>query len=132
MYIKDFDRFMFHKKNNKNKKYFCKSCLQCFHSKNVLTEHKVRLSINVAQSVWLKEGTINFKNYFEQIPVPFKIYADFECKLKSVEIYEGSYSKMYQDHVPCTFAYKLVWVDDKFSKLILAFRGENAAYDFIK
>ena len=40
VYIKDFDRFMFHKMKNKNKKYFCKSCLQCFSSKNVLTEHK--------------------------------------------------------------------------------------------
>ena len=40
LYIKDFDRFMFHKTKNKNKKYFCKSCLQCFSSKNVLTEHK--------------------------------------------------------------------------------------------
>ena len=35
MYIKDFNRFMFHKAKNKNKKYFCKSCLQCFSSKNV-------------------------------------------------------------------------------------------------
>ena len=26
-YIKDFDRFMFHKTKNKNKKWFCKSCL---------------------------------------------------------------------------------------------------------
>ena len=40
VYIKDFDRFMFHKTKSKNKKYFCKSCLQCFSSKNVLTEHK--------------------------------------------------------------------------------------------
>ena len=40
VYIKDFDRFMFHKTKNKNKKYFCKSCLQCFSSKNVLTEQK--------------------------------------------------------------------------------------------
>ena len=40
VYIKDFDRFMFHKTRNKNKTYFCKSCLQCFSSKNVLTEHK--------------------------------------------------------------------------------------------
>ena len=48
VYIKDFDRFMFHK-TNKNKKYFFKSCLQCFSSKNVLTEHKkVCLSINGA------------------------------------------------------------------------------------
>ena len=27
VYIKDSDRFMFHKTKNKNKKYFCKSCL---------------------------------------------------------------------------------------------------------
>ena len=94
VYIKDFDRFMFHKTKNKNKKYFCKSCLQCFSSKNVLTKHKeVCLSINGAQSVRLEKGTIEFKNYFKQIPVPFKIYADFECNLKSVETYEGSYSK---------------------------------------
>ena len=32
VYIKDFDRFMFHKTKNKNKKWFCKSCLQCFSS----------------------------------------------------------------------------------------------------
>ena len=82
------------KTKNKNKKYFFKSCLQCFSSKNVLTEHKeVRLSINGAQSVKLEKGTIEFKNYFKQIPVPFKIYADFECNLKTVESYEGSYSK---------------------------------------
>ena len=68
VYIKDFDRFMFHKTKNKNKKYFCKSCLQCFSSKNVLTEHKeVCLSINGAQSVRLGKGTIEFKNYFKQI-----------------------------------------------------------------
>ena len=64
MYIKDFSRFMFHKTKNKNKKYFCKSCLQCFSSKNVLTEHKeVCLSINGVQSVKLEKGTIEFKNY---------------------------------------------------------------------
>ena len=39
MYIKDFDRFMFHKIKNKNKKWFC-SCLQCFCSESVLIKHK--------------------------------------------------------------------------------------------
>ena len=123
---------MFHKTKNKSKKYFCKSCLQCFSSKNVLTKHKeVCLSINGAQSVRLEKGTIEFKNYFKQIPVPFKIYADFECNLKSVESYEGFYSKKYQDHIPCSFAYKLVCVDDKFTKPTVVFRGENATYEFI-
>ena len=42
VYIKDFDRLMFHKTKNKNKNYFCKSCLQGFSNKNVLTEHKIK------------------------------------------------------------------------------------------
>ena len=94
VYTKDFDRLMFHKTKFKNKKYFCKSCLQWFSSKNVLTEHKeVCLSINGAWSVKLEKETIKFKNAFKQIQAPFKIYSDFECVLKSVESYEGSCSK---------------------------------------
>ena len=40
--------------------------------------------------------------------------------------------KKYQDHIPCSFAFKLVCVDDKFSKLIVVFRGESAVYEFMK
>ena len=47
-------------------------------------------------------------------------------------LYEGSYSKKYQDHVPCSFTYKLVCVDVKLSKSIVVFKGKNAAYEFIK
>ena len=53
---------MFHKRKNKNKQDFCKSCLQCFSCKNMLTEHKkVCLSINGAQSVRLEKGIISLK-----------------------------------------------------------------------
>ena len=131
--IEDFDRFMFHKTKNKNKKHFCKSCLQCFSIKNVLTEHKQDcLSINGVQSVRLEKGILKFENYFKQIPAPFKIYADFEFNLEGVEIYEDSYSKKYQDHDPCSFADKVVCIEDKFSKPTDVFRGENATYEFIK
>ena len=131
--IEVFDRFMFHKTKNKNEKQFCQSCLQCFSNKNVLTEHKRDcLSINGVQSVRLEKGILKFENYFKQIPAPFKIYADFEFNLEGVEIYEDSYSKKYQDHHPCSFAYKVVCIEDKFSKPIDVFRGENASYGFIK
>ena len=40
--------------------------------------------------------------------------------------------KKYQDHIPFSFAYKLVCVDDEFTKPIIVFRGENAAYEFVK
>ena len=60
----------------------------------MLTKHKEDcLSINGVQPVKVEKGIIKFENYFKQIPVPFKIYADFECNLKSVEVYEGSYTQ---------------------------------------
>ena len=133
VYIKDFNTFMFHKTKNENNKWFCKSCLQCFSSENVLIKHKEDcLSISGQQSTNLEKGTIEFKNYFVQLPVPFKIYADFECNLKNVECYEGTYTKKYHEHVPCSYAYKVVCVDDRFSKPIVVYRGINAAYEFIK
>ena len=81
---------------------------KCFSNKNVWTEHEeVCLSINGAQYVRLDKGATDFKNYFKRLPVPFKVYADFESSLKSVESYEGSYSKKHQDHIPCSFATNL-------------------------
>ena len=124
---------MFHKTKNKNKKWFCKSCLQCFSSENVLIKHKEDcLSINGQQSINLEKRTIEFKNYFEQLPVPFKIYADFECNFKNVQCYEGTYTKKYHEHVPCSYTYKIVCTDDRFSKPIVVYRGVNDAYKFIK
>ena len=79
------------------------------------------MSINGAQSVRLEKVTNEFKNYYKQIPVPFKIYADFVCNVKSVESYEDSYSKKYQGHVPCSFAYKFICVYDEFTKPIVVF-----------
>ena len=58
VFIKDFNRFMFHKTKNKSKKYFSKSCSRCFSCKNVLAKHKkVCLSINGKQSVRLEKRT---------------------------------------------------------------------------
>ena len=86
----------------------------------VYSEHKeICLSINDAQSVRLEKGTIKFKYYFKQM---FR-----KCwKLWRFLL------KKHQDHIPCSFAYKLVCVDDEFTKPIVVFKGENAAYEFIK
>ena len=66
VYIKDFDRFLFHKTKNKNKKQFYRSCLQCFIRESVLIKHKENcLSINGKQSLKLKKEIIEFKKYFK-------------------------------------------------------------------
>ena len=52
-----------------------------------MNEHKKYcLVINGKQNVKLESGFISFKNYSKQIPVTFKIYADFECILKNCDI----------------------------------------------
>ena len=89
VYIKDFNRFMYNKTKSKNKKNFCKYCLQYFSSGKILKK------------------TISC---FKQLAVPFKIYADFEYLLKGVKISNkknSSHTEKYQDHIPCSFAYKL-------------------------
>ena len=133
VYIKDFDRFMFYKTKNRNKKWFCRSCLQCFSGENVLIKRKENyLSIKDKQSPKLEKGTVEFKNYFKQIPVSFKIFANLYCDLRGGECYEGCYTKKYQDRIPCNFAYNVVCVNDRFTKQIAFYRGENGIYEFIK
>ena len=123
VYIKEFDRLMRNKTKNKNKKLFCKCCLQCFSSKRVLIEHKENcLVINGKQNVKLSKGSISFKNYSKQLPGPFKVYADFECilsatkEVKNSDKNNTSYTEKYQDHIPCAFACKVVFVDNRHSR----------------
>ena len=55
---------MFHKTKNKNKKWFCKGCLQCFTCEGVLIKHKEDcLSVNGKQSVNLEKGIIKLENF---------------------------------------------------------------------
>ena len=132
------------KQKVRQKKYFCKCYLHCFSSEEILIEHKTDcLVINGKQSVKLKIGTIKFKNYFKQLPVPFKIYTDFECILKKVksDVTEcnsierdsnSSYTRKYQDHIPCSFAHKVVCIGNKFSEKVVLYRGKSAVYKFNK
>ena len=77
---------MCNKTKHKNKKYFCKYCLQCFSSEKILIEHKETcLKINGKQTVKLKSDLIGFKNHFNQLAMSFKIYSDFESLLKGAQ-----------------------------------------------
>ena len=67
---------------------------------------------------------------------PFKIYADFKFILKKFEYdsikNNSSYTGKDQSHIPCSFAYKVVCIDNKFSKKVVLYRGKNAVYNFIE
>ena len=65
----------------------------------------------------------------------FIIYADFESILVSEnngkQNQEESYTNKYQKHIACSYDYKLICADDKFSKSFKTYLGEDAVYNFI-
>ena len=73
---------------------------------------------------------------------PFVVYADFESILKSVnevDVTQGvstgtaSSTTVYQEHVSCSFAYKVVSsVDPDFSRPLVMYPGEDAADKFVR
>ena len=71
------------------------------------------------------------------MPVPFVIYADFEAIMKKVQGCRPndnkSYTEAYQTHEDCGYGYKVVCCyEDKYSKPIQMYRGENVVYKFIE
>ena len=140
VYIKNFNRFMYRKTRNKNKKHFCMHCLQCFSKEEILLKHKeVCIEINGEQSIKMPEvgSKIKFTNYNKQMQAPFVIYADFEAITEPIhgcnQSNQQSFTEAYQKHTDCGYGYKVVCCyDDKYSKPIKYYRGEKAVYKFMQ
>ena len=102
-----------------------------------MVEHKKTcFKINGKQTVNLRSGLIKLKSFFKQLAVPFTIYADFESVFKRVSGSDrknnASYTEKYQAHITCSFAYKFVYVDDKFSKPVVLYRVKHSINRFIE
>ena len=72
---------------------------------------------------------------YKHLAVSFKIYADFKCDLKGVKSSDkknSSYTEKYQDHIPCSLAYKDVCIGNKFSKKVVLYRGKIQFIDSLK
>ena len=137
--IKDFNKMMYNKTKHKERKHFCMFCLQCFSADKILEKHKSNcMVIKGQQAIKMPEpgSKIEFNNHHKQMLAPFVIYADFEaitekisgCEPNSVK----SHTDKYQQHTSCGYGYKLVCCsDDKYSKPVKIYRGENTISYFM-
>ena len=92
--------------------------------------------INGKETVIFKRGSTKFKNYIKQLSAPLKIYADLESLLKRVKgndrkINKTSYTEKYQKHIPSTFPYKVLCIDEKINKPLLIYRGKMQSMNFL-
>ena len=100
--------------------HICKRCLCHFKVKNSFEKHEKYCSGNKMVTVKMpKKGeSLYFKNFKKKFPVPFVIYADFECFTKPVLNCKPdpnkSYNVEYQKHEPSGFCFYLKGITGRF------------------
>ena len=121
--IKNFNRLIKSQKTKSNNRplFICKRCFTHFTKDELLQKHITYCSNNETVSVKMPEaGTmLYFKNYENQLPVPFVVYADFECFTKPMNTCvpnpKESFSYNYQKHEPSGFCIYIKGIDPNIS-----------------
>ena len=91
--------------------YICKKCFTHYTKYELLQKHIEYCSNNETVSVKMppQNTMLGFKNYHKQLPIPFVVYADFECFTKPMNTCcpnpEKSYTYNYQKHEPSGFCF---------------------------
>ena len=89
----------------------CKRCFSHFTKEELLDKHIKYCSSNKTALVKMPEPNtyLHFKNNKKQLPVPFVVYADFECFTKLMNSCspnpKDSYNYNYQKHEPSGFCF---------------------------
>ena len=89
--------------------HICKRCF-CYFTKEELLDNHIKYCLNNKSSIFkMPESNkfLHFKNYQKQLPIPFVVYADFECFTKPIKSCcpnpTDSYNYNYQKHEPSGF-----------------------------
>ena len=142
--IKNFHRLIRSQKTGSNKKklFICKRCFWHFSNEELLDKHIEYCSNNKTAVVDMppKNKFIHFKNYYKQLPIPFVVYADFECFTKPMNSCspnpKDSYNYNYQKHDPsgfCLYAKGIVpGINIKPITYTKTYEDENIAKVFVE
>ena len=138
-FIKDVNKFLYSQNHHKCRIYYCRYCLLEFIREDLLQDHEPHCSQHVPQRIELPDeenASLYFKDYHNQLKVPFAIYADFEsltAKINSAQPNPERFStEKYQHHKPCGFSYIVISINEKYSKSPIVYRGEDAVDKFLK
>ena len=141
--ITDFSKFVRSQISKcKKQHYFCDYCLHGCTTAKILEKHVDRCRRFKAQNVFVPEvndpkgrDKLTFTQTEHQLPLPFVIYADFESILEPVNTVLPNPLKpsttVYQRHVPCGAAYKIVSTDPKYNHEPVVFTGPDSAEKFL-
>ena len=111
--------------------FICKRCLCHYTVKHKFESHVKYCSYNKAVRVIMppKDKFISFDHVNNKYPIPFVIYADFECFTKPVLSCKPeeskSYSYEYQKHEPSGFCFYIKGITDNFDPVCFTKQKED-------
>ena len=128
--------------NNEHVVCCCKQGLHAYSTQELLDAHATECR-HGQRTKFPDDPRCRFTYIQKQLPAPFVVYADFDSILKpvdkdvdtlqGVEVDVESLSHVFQEHIPCSFAYKVVSsVDPNFSRPLVMYGGENDTEKFIR
>ena len=133
--IKNFSRLVRSQiTSDRRKIHICKKCLTHFTKKYLLKKHSRYCNKNetVAVKMPTKNAFIKFQNHFKKRPIPFTIYADFECFTLPMNSCQPnpnkSYTQGYQKYDPsgyCLYIKALDGMEVKFKPLVYTKKTED-------
>ena len=116
--ISNFSRLVCNQLSNRNgATHFCKKFLHGYSTAEMLEDHGVHCH---QRTQFPQDSRCRFTNVQKQLPAPFVAYADFELILQpvgdgvngtqGVGVGIESSTTAFQEHVPCSFAFKIVLI----------------------
>ena len=137
--IKNLDRLLSHQNKHYGHTYFCPYCLHGYTSKELEAKHRPYCEIHGPQKIKMPTETekiLKFKNFAHQLKVPVVIYADFECLLPKTSSCQPnpltSHTTTVEKHIPCGYCYRVVCINEKYSKPAVLYRGADCVDKFLK
>ena len=141
--ITNSSRLVYNQLNNRNgATHFCKKCLHGYSTPELLKDHG-EYCWHAQWSKIPKDYRCRFTNVQKQLLAPFVACAYFESILQPVsdgvdvmqrvDVGVESSTTVFQEHVPCSFAFKIVSsVGPDFSRPLVMYRGKDAAETFVR
>ena len=117
--IKNFSRLVRsqYTSHRSSKIFICKKCLYHYTKEDLLEKHLYYCGKNetVAVKMPTKNTILKFQNHNKKLPIPFTIYADFECFTIPVNSCQPnpdkSFTQSYQKHEPSGYCFYIKSLD---------------------
>ena len=145
--IRNFSRLVGRQLNNHGHTvHCCRRCLQPYSSQELLDAHAIDCC-HAQRTKVPKDPRCRITNIQKQLLAPFVVYADFESILQwvgdeAMDTTQGVAAGRdepipaagpFQEHLPCSFAYKLVSsVVPDFSRHPVSYKGDDAGEVFVR